>query len=174
MIWTLVILAGVMLMLWLSRRPGKHRRVPQLELEKYLDRLLRSGLEGGLAIIEVPKTEEFIQFKKIFKPNRRFSIELGFPLAPWSTEFYSQVREILESNNWAYFRSSTGDETVREFTLADFGNDVKPAGDCSRLILREAFRLQPEDTVTVLLQSISPRDEVISSPPGKPSSTHHG
>lgn len=161
--WVLVVigafLAFVGFLHLLDKFPYVHRKIPQLDLETYLDILLRSGFEGGFIVIRLPKDPRFIQFARRYEGHP--GLELGFPNAPWSREYFRVLQQVLQRHEIPYFTkrmAEEGEEPVTEFLYVNSGEDVYAAGDLSRTIFQEVFGLDEDTRVELYFRDVSPKE----------------
>lgn len=161
--WALIAAAAfaafMILLHVLDMFPDVHRKIPQLDLEIYLDILLRSGFEGGFIVIRVPKDPRFIQFARRYEGHP--GLELGFPNAPWSREYFRVLQHVLQRHGIPYFTkrmAEEGEEPVTEFLYVNTGEDVYAAGDLSRTIFQEVFGLDEEARVQLYFRDVSAKE----------------
>jgi len=111
--------------------------------------------------IETPDRKKFLQFRKYIKSRSNVGLEFGFPLAPWSGEYYEKVKESLERKDIDYSIAGTNERVVTEFLLIDLRQDVEKGIEVARLILREVFGLRPDEKISLYFVNVSPREERI-------------
>ena len=117
-------------------------------------------------VIEIPKTPVFIQFSKYIMKNGCIGLQFDFPLAPWSEEYYEQLKQELQRSGFCYTTGQTrADEEVlvREFLTVDIKKDVSKAATLARTILRSVFGLHEYSQVTLYFSNVSPKEETITS-----------
>ncbi|MEM7049910.1 MAG: hypothetical protein AAF604_09625 [Acidobacteriota bacterium] len=165
MIWLVLVLGGLVFVWWLLNGPGVNRKVSQMDLEIYLDILYRCGFPNSTAVITIPRRREFIQFRRRFLDDGTTDIQLGFPLASWSSGYYENFVKLVERGKIAYFTESTEEGTVTQFTLINFNGDLHRAGDLARRILREVFGVEEDVKVTVELSNCSLKEVHVESEP---------
>jgi len=144
-----------------GKRPYRHKRAAADDLGKLFKVLLYRGYDGGLMFIEAPGRKRFLQFRKYIKSKSNVGIEFGFPLAPWSGEYYEKLKESLERREIDYSIAGAGGRVTTEFLLIDLQQDVGKGVEVARLILGEVFGLMPEETISLYYVNVSPREERI-------------
>ena len=144
-----------------GKRPYRHKRVVADDLSNLFKVLLYRGYDGGLMFIEAPDRKRFLQFRKYIKSKSNVGIELGFPLAPWSGEYYEIVKESLERKGIDYSIAGTSGRVTTEFLLIDLKQDVGKGVEVARLILGEVFGLIPDETISLYYVNVSPKEERI-------------
>ena len=148
---------------WL-RLPAVHH-VKVTALRKYLEVLLRRGLQGGVMLVRPASgsggQERYIQFAKYIRTPGSIGIELAFPLSPWSEAYYPVLREALQHRDIYARIERTKRADTPEFLNIDFGADLAKADGVAHLILHDIFQLSPESTVRVTFENVSPKDELV-------------
>ena len=147
------------LMLWGSKTPFKHRRLDKEKLRRLLRTLLYRGFDSGHLIVSVSKTEKFVQFAKYVVGPNKVGLRMDFPDAPWSREYFDDVREFLSSTGQTFEIEETGRDDTRRFLTIDFSQDVDRAGTIASTILRDVFGADTERDCYAQLDGVRPRGD---------------
>ena len=118
MIWTGVALAIALIAVWLvPASRGAPRRSDQLEAA--LDQLLNCELQQAFLSIR-PKfaTNKFLQFDRYPMSDDRMGIELAFPNAPWSDDYFPKVVTAASGNASGFPRTDDTKNHEQEHTCA--------------------------------------------------------
>lgn len=124
MTWVLAVLivaAGVTL---LVRRAIKGPAYTVETLAGPILGLLRQGYNGGFLIISVEQSQKFVQLNKYIQGPGRIGLELAFPRAAWSVDFYPSLERWCKAKKVPYRISRSGHEDPLEFLFVDLGRDV--------------------------------------------------
>lgn len=135
-----------------------------------LNQLLRQGFDQGFVIFKFNNGECFIQFRKYIHAKGDYGLELAFPKADWSRDFFPLVAECCKKNDIPYTVGphKTGDKM--EFLHADVGQDTEAAFRLVGGIVDDAFRMSRETEYTLEWDAIDATGGLIDSPnqtPGK-------
>lgn len=164
MLWLGVLLALLIVFGFLWHRgktPYIHRAVHQQELRKFLEVLLYRGYDRGFICVQVPKDVRFLQFSKYIMNGQRVGLQLDFPLAPWSKDYYELLRTLLREKRILCEVEKTGQDGVTEFLVVDVKQDLSLAFDLTQLILQNLYGLDEDVRVELYFSGVSPRDERI-------------
>lgn len=164
-----VLTAFLILFTWWGKRPAEHRlNVAQGDYRRYLETLLYRGYDRGFLIIEAQDRERFIQFSKYIGGKNKAGLQFDFPRAPWSTEYYDSLEDLVKNGNYEYEIQSIDlspeqklEGHVDEFLMVDLSQNLEAAVELARIVLLEIFKLDPTDTVTLSFDNISVSDEKI-------------
>ena len=164
-----------------ARMPKAHR-IPESELERYLNQLLRRGYNGGLAIVRPKQGEQFVRLTKYIRPGRQSGIEFCVPCEWLSSEAKKQLADIAhdEESAWQRADERPGRKWIdypvhwwnghwawrmnsRQMLCFDCSTDLARA---KRLIVdtfETVFRLPKPDSYIVEFWGISLHDELIDT-----------
>jgi hypothetical protein len=145
-----------------GRRRHKHRRVRLADLDRFLGALLTRGFNGGLVVIEIPKTPLFLQFSKYVLKDGRVGLQLDFPVAPWSEKYYDRLKQELDKNGVYYTSQETRAHGVREFLMVDVKQSIGDAATLARTVFHSVFGMSEDTLVTVYFSGVSPTGTVTS------------
>ena len=160
----------------------KAHRIPESELERYLNQLLRRGYNGGLAIIRPKHGKQFVRMNKYILPGRQIGLSVCVPCESLSSESRQRLTEITHVENSAWQRADEGlgrtwiDYPIhwwngrrarrlsnRQMVCLDCGIDVPLA---KRLIVdtfEAVFRLPKPDSYIVEFWGMNIHDELIDT-----------
>ena len=114
-------------------------------LEPAVRALLRQGYDGGFLTIDVAHEKKFVQLRKYIHSRGNYGIELGFPQAEWSAEYYTKLRELCDDESMSYRVSrASGTDDPLEFLFVDFGKDYSEATIFVRRVLKEVMDVPSE------------------------------
>lgn len=143
------------------RRLSKGVRRSATELRRPIADLLKRGYDGGILIIQHTRSEIFLQFRKYIRSRGDYGIELGFPRAKWSEEYFSRLSDYCDDHGIDYILDPSEQAGPIQFLHVDFGQDYDRAYWFTKNVLRDIFNLSSEATYYVHLNNASPRDELI-------------
>ncbi len=144
------------LFLWRAAK-GPSRGIDNLE--EPINALLRRGYHGGFLAIHVGYSRKFVQLRKHITAPRDYRIELGFPNAKWSEEYFRKLREYCVKHNIKHDFVDYGGPL--EFLRVDFQRDSHAAYCLVKIILEEIFRVRAGTKFFVRLENASIHDELI-------------
>lgn len=126
------------------------------DLKRPLQDLLSRGLENATLIIDHKRSHRFVQFKKYTRSREQSGIELFFPKAEWSREYFERLQNYCQIEGFST-RSVFGDDENRmEFLCIDLNGDVEKAHAVLGNVLQKIFGLSPKEKYYVLLQNAKP------------------
>lgn len=172
LIGSAILITCVLVIRWWGKQPAKHRvNVEQGDFRKYLDVLLRRGYDRGFVIIEAPDRKRFIQFSKYFKHKKQMGLQFDFPNAPWSTQYFEALKNLLNQRDYDYDIQPINpspkhklQNQVSEFIVVDLMQDLDSASELCKLVLRDVFNLEASETATIWFIGVSLHDETVSAP----------
>ena len=160
--YVLLLTAAAIAGLWyIGRKPYKHRRVPQANLNTYFEALLNRGFNGGVLIIEIPGSPLFLQFSKYIFRDGHVGLRFVFPLAPWSESYYEQVCRELSKRGFDLVTLPTSKGQVSEFLTVDLKQNIAEAVNVARLVIQSVYRLKEDQTLELYFHNVSPKNERI-------------
>ncbi|WP_446011135.1 hypothetical protein [Candidatus Electrothrix sp.] len=116
--------------------------------------LLVRGYNGGFLIIDVSGTNYFIQLRKYIISSNNYGIELSFPKAKWSEQFFRSLTEYCDLSQVKYSISkSTEPHNELDFLNIDFGKDTHKAHNFVKTIITEIFGLKEDVELFVRLEN---------------------
>ncbi len=121
------------------------------EFMKYIEWLLNKGYSNGTLMIDHAKSNKFLQLSKYVKANKDYGIELAFPDAEWSKNYYRKLERLCKEENYTY-NFNTGSDGMK-FLHIDFGKNTKRANECTKSILIKVFELPEKEKYHVLLHN---------------------
>lgn len=153
--WIIVIIVIVCIALLILR--GTKGPEHTLEsISKPIEDLLVRGYDGGFLIIDASGTKYFTQLRKYIITSNNYGIELSFPKAEWSKDFFIQLIAFCDRNGIKYSLSKEGSiQNALEFLHVDFGKDVNKAHVFIKRIFTEIFGLSKSTKLFVRLENAS-------------------
>lgn len=155
LVWIIVILVVVCVVLLVLR--GVKGPGHTLEsISKPIEDLLVRGYDGGFLIIDASGTNYFTQLRKYIITSDNYGIELSFPKAEWSKDFFTQLVAFCDQNGIKYKISK--DRSIQkplEFLQVDFGKDANKAHALIKRIFIEIFGLSENAKLFVRLENAS-------------------
>lgn len=133
------------------------------QLQRPLEDLLQRGFDGGVLFIDHIGSPKFLQYSKYIHRKGEYGIELGFPDAEWSKEFYPEVKKICELKGFEYRQEGSNQHNELVFLNVDCGMNTKMAYQLARDILTEIFGCSDDDRYHVRLLNASNDDQIIDS-----------
>lgn len=137
-------------------------------IRRHLDRLLRQGYDRGCVVVAFKGTDAFIQFRKYIHAKGDHGLELGFPDAEWSREFFPHLSEWCGQNGFAYDLDRNSQGGGLDFLYVDTGNDLDAAMRLVEGIVTDIFGLEPDSPFSYRIDSISELGEEIDDPTATP------
>jgi hypothetical protein len=159
----MVFIMGYMFFTWLIKRPFKRKGIPFNEIPKYVEILYFRGYDGGFIIIEIPKTGQFLQFRKYIIEKGNVGIQFDYPLTPSTKSYYGLVKDLLINIGVHYQvedidRTYRGKQLVEEFIVIDFGQDFKKAASIAQEIIKSIYQIDTQKTVDISFGRVSARN----------------
>ena len=113
------------------------------KMPEVIEWALRYCLNRGFMVIEDRNSEHFIVFRKSISRNGKIGLELGFPEAPWSTRYITELQDALTTSGTSFrkTRKYYGDFTT--LIHVDCGQDIDKAVDLAHQCFFEIFGLAP-------------------------------
>jgi hypothetical protein len=116
---------------------------------KPIDELLERGFDDGFLIISISNTKHFLQLRKYIDNNDDFGLELVFPKAEWSIEYFSKLEKHCIDEGIPYSIRTEVRKHTLDFLYIIYGNDSKKSYEHIRAILITLFGVD-EETVLYL------------------------
>jgi len=162
MTWTIVVVFLLSLGLFLRRASKGPARTPET-LEWPIRGLLRQGYNGGYLLIKVARSNKFLQLDKYIRAPGEYGIELAFPKAEWSLQYFERLLDFCRNHGIEFRISSSSPGDPMEFLCIDFGNDYVRANDIVRKILVSVLDTPKDHRVYFKLENASTEDRLIES-----------
>lgn len=143
MIWLVVALAIALIAIWLvPASRGAPRRSDQLALA--LTQLMACELEQAFLSIR-PKfsASKFLQFARYEMSTGHLGLELAFPSAPWSTDYFPKVVTAASKLGLSY-EIEEMEGNVNRFVFVRFGDSVDQAAAFAKSVLTEIFGFEQD------------------------------
>jgi hypothetical protein len=145
-----------------ARRPHYHRNLALSQVKTHLEALLKRGYNGGFIIIEDMHSDRFVQLAKYIKKKGDIGIELSFPKAPWSEQYYGKFKEWLRSEKIPFIIQAVDSTPVTEFIDIDCHSNIGMALGLVESIFKDIFKIR-EPLLRVRGEKISAKDVLIDS-----------
>lgn len=150
---------------WWGKQPANHKATLG-ELNSYLAILMRRGYDGGYLLIHEPAghrgRRRFVQFRKYITSPGRFGIEFSFPDAPWSHEYFEDVRTFVEEIGCPIRHEQVHGADTVGFLNVDLARDVETGARIASHIMTEIFRVPVDEAVVVTLHDVSPHGDPVT------------
>jgi hypothetical protein len=143
MVWIGAALAIILFAIWLVPA-SRGASVGSNQLVSPLRHLLTCNLEVALLTVR-PKFSQakFVQFARYQADDGAYGLELAFPNAPWSEDFFPKVVTAASRQGLPYeIEEAEGD--VARFVFVKFGGSVESAAEFAKTILNEIFNYAPD------------------------------
>ncbi|WP_231758912.1 hypothetical protein [Microbulbifer elongatus] len=150
---SVLVVVFALTVIWFLKEALKGPKRTLEQLHRPISDLLSREFDGGFLIIEHSKTGRFIQFSKYTKSKGKFGIELAFPKADWSKDYYSRVKDICENFDLNVREDFSAGEGELTFLFADFDKDVDSAFEFSKTVFKDVFKINKTDKVHVRLRN---------------------
>ena len=158
-----ILIAVAALVVWIAVRAiHLHRDIQrrwsnrdESGIEEALTILLNRGRTSAFVIFTDADTDLFVQFRKYGDKRGEAGIEMHFPRAPWSEEYYDRVQRVLRVHQVPFKRVPLEGDSVVEVILADLRNSVKIATRVTSSIMQDVFG-RPAVNVRVKMHDIAP------------------
>ena len=151
----LIVTIAIGILLWLFiKRAAKGPKRNLAQLERPIEDLLSRGFADGILILTHTRSERFLQFSKYFDANKQdFGIEINFPHAEWSKDYYEHVKDKCAKRNLDYKEMTTDDGM--KFIDIDFSKDTGTAFKFVCEIFANVMGLDSNDQYYVELSNAS-------------------
>lgn len=130
-------------------------------IEDAINALLKRGYNGGFLVINIAKSEYFIQLRKYIRGPGDYGILLAFPHAEWSQGLFPQLKEFCESHGITYFIEVEKALKPLEFLHVDFEKDSAKAHNVVKGIILEVFGFDKDVKLFGKLEHGSVKDELV-------------
>lgn len=154
------VLALVSLLVFGLMKWKRKYELPDLPL--FINHLLKAGMNNGYLVITESNTKRFVQLSK-YIDKATFGIELAFPKAEWSLQFYPSFLDLLKKKDIEYTIIEKLDNEDLEFIKIDFRKDSEKAFDLVKDIFIDVFECDDGLKLFLKLHNVSPWDERINS-----------
>jgi hypothetical protein len=144
------------------------------QVEAGIARLLRSGFDEAILVVQNVGFERFIQFRKYIRDVGDFGIELGFPDVAWSQKYFAKLRAHCEENGIPYRIGTQSDHGDNEFLLVDCGQDLQMAQGLARAIWTKVFGLSEHSRHRIQQYRVHMLGDVVDRPDQEPHSFKWG
>ena len=108
------------------------------ELKGALEQLLEWGRSNGFLVITPIGSNAFIQFNKYMLSATEAGLELSFPRAAWSRDYFSAVEQLCDGEAIEY-RIEHRPDNHMEFLTIDCRDDIPLAHKLTAQILTRVF-----------------------------------
>src|SRR5262245_22075958 len=118
MIWILLIVSLVVtgfILLRQLNKPKYYRGVTLNSFPKFIDGMMDQGGDGALLFFDHEGSNKFLQFAKYIESSSRRNLHFGFPLAPWSREYYETLKDSLASEGFHWVEKNASEGVVEKF-----------------------------------------------------------
>jgi hypothetical protein len=140
------------------------------DIRGQLEQLLKSGFDQGFVIFQFKDGGRFIQFRKYIHAKGDYGLELAFPKADWSVEFFPLVARCCDRLNISHTVGPHTRGDGLEFLHADLGRDTDMAFRLVCSIVDDVFRISRDTQYTLEWDAVDVTGALIESPgqsPGK-------
>lgn len=137
-------------------------------IRKHIERLLRQGYDRGALVLTFKGTDAFIQFRKYIHAKGDQGLELGFPDAEWSREFFPRLAEWCEQNGFSHDIAHNSEGGGLNFLHVDTGDDLDAAMRLVEGIVTDIFSLEPNARFSHQFDGVSELGEEIDDPTAAP------
>lgn len=163
MIWIIIGLMVVLFIAWVMLRGVKGPAYTLETVQKPINGLLKQGYNGGFLIIDISGSKYFFQLRKYIHAPGDYGIELCFPHAKWSINFFQEVVSLCNRDGLIYsIRTENADGSL-EFLYVDFEKNVALAHKCLKNILLEVFGLNENVILFARLENATTENKLIDS-----------
>lgn len=153
MIWIIGVIIFVICAVLLVLRGMKGPAKTLETLEKPISDLLKRGYNGGFLIIDISHTKYFLQLRKYINAPGEYGIELCFPNAVWSNEYFKTLVDLCKNGGINYSIAKRNEKDALEFLCIDFAKDEHKAHKFVKRILLEVFKVDDDIKLFVRLEN---------------------
>ena len=125
--------------------------------------LLKQGYNGGFLLIDVARSQKFVQLRKYIEKPGIYGIELGFPRAHWSEPYYEKLKSVCESDRIRYREDRGGASDPLDFLFVDFGKDATAATEFVRRVFTDVMNVPIGRRFYCRLENATPEDRLIDA-----------
>ena len=140
-------------------------------IREHLAHLLRQGYDQGCAVLAFKGTEAFIQFRKYIHAKGDSGLELGFPDAEWSREYFPKLVEWCEKNGFSSNLDCNSQGGGLNFLHVDTGDDLDRAMQLVEGIVIDIFGLESDTRFFCQFDGVNELGEEINDPFAAPLSS---
>jgi hypothetical protein len=144
----LAILAVPILVWWLSR-PLHHHGVRFDDLDRFFASWVADLATGTVIVLRDDATHHFVQFV-LNKDHEAPELDLGFPDAPWSRDFFENVRVAVEEAGFSTRIQGTDSKAVGRFLEATVRGGDEPLTAKAIRLTTTVLRAMGHDETTRL------------------------
>lgn len=144
-----IFLILISFLLWKGTK-GPARTVD--ELKQAIIDLDKRGLNHSTLVIDKLFSKKFVQFRKLIDGGES-NIQLSFPNANWSKEYYPKVMKIVNNNNLDFSITQGEQSDKMEFLYINCKKGVELAHTVMVKILLEVFKEDPNSRFHVMLNN---------------------
>ena len=122
---------------------------------KPIDELLERGFDEGFLIITISYSKMFLQLRKYILNKKNYGIELVFPKAPWSVDYFDKIEKLCINSKIPYsIRKEVGKYTL-DFLYVNYGKDSKKAYENIKQILTAVFSVNDNTKLFLRMENAS-------------------
>jgi hypothetical protein len=160
MIWIIgiLVISCVAFFVWRGVKGPAHT----LEtIEKPIKDLLKRGYDGGFLILSVSRSKCFVQLRKYIKESGLYGIELCFPNANWSAQYFEALIDFCIREDIEYLIAKENTDGPLEFLYIDFNRDIQKAHRYIKKIFKEILGVDENVKLYSRLENASVEDKLI-------------
>jgi len=161
MIWLATIAIIIIIVVSGLRRASKGPAHSIESIESPIQGQLKQGYDGGFLIINISRSKNFLQLRKYINAPGDFGIELCFPNAKWSSQFFEKLKNLCIKSIIDYSITKEDPSGPLEFLYIDFGKDAHKAHEHVKKILLEIFELDENAKLFARLENATIEDKLI-------------
>jgi len=161
MIWIIVILIVSFCTYFLILRGMKGPAKTLEMLNKPIHDLLKRGYNGAYLMIDVSGMNYFLQLRKYIRIPGDYGIELCFPNAEWSSNFFKKLIELSEKEEVESSITEKNNDESLEFLCIDFKRDGDKAFQFVKRVLLQVFEVDKNVRLFVRLENATTEDKLI-------------
>ena len=162
MLYIAIILFVLIGLAFIYAKGGKRYLIA--DLKHPISQLLKRGYDGGFLVVKPVFSKRFVQFSKYIVRLGEFGIEMSFPRAPWSADFYELVEEKCKERDLDYSIEKKDSDNSLEFINVDFKTDTDSAYAVMVEIMTDIFGYPADKKYLALLDNACIEDRLIDSP----------
>jgi hypothetical protein len=136
MTWLIIVVlvtAGAYVVLRQLNKPKYYRGITRDAFPKFINDMMSQGGDGFLLFFEHEGSNRFLQFAKYIESPSRRNLHFGFPLAPWSVDYYAALKDRLTAEGFRCVEREAGEGMVERFLCVDYISDGKEGGRLASL-----------------------------------------
>ncbi|MBU2627781.1 MAG: hypothetical protein KKE61_04125 [Proteobacteria bacterium] len=157
--WKLGLIIGVGFLFFLIFKIISKGPVRTLEhICFYIEVLLKRGLNNGFLIVEISKTDYFLQFRKYINKPGDYGIELYFPDTVWSHSFVEGLIRLCKNEQITHKIEKKTPGIEFDFICVDFKKDTQKAQSFMKKVFFEIFKIDDNKHFYYRFENISAKD----------------